>query len=131
MMTTKTYNGGLTINQAIRKLIEDEMPSIVTSTMWNEYCADNCYTDDIIYLLMGETLNTVLHDQTPAQVLLISSNHFCPADNWFVYNETRNQLRSANNAYELIEDMESFIEYLAEHAEMLSRYLEEDETTEE
>lgn len=131
MTTTTTYSGGLTINQAIRNLIKNELPSPTTVTLWNEYCADNCYTDDIIYPLMEDTLNTVFSDKTPAQMLLISAKHFRPSDIWFVYNATREELRSAHVAYELIEDMEAFIEYLAEHDELLDGYLEEDEPTEE
>lgn len=57
-----------------------------TVDMWNQYCSEVNYDDDVIYSLDEWTINDIFYMKKPWDILRCLDGAFNVNDDWFYYN---------------------------------------------
>lgn len=73
------------IREKVMKVLE-ALDDDSTVDMWNQYCSEVNYTDDMIYPLDEWTINDIFYMKKPWDILKCLDGAFNLNDDWFYYN---------------------------------------------
>lgn len=73
-----------------------------TVDMWNQYCSEVNYDDDVIYSLDEWTINDMCYMKKPWDILRCLDGAFNINDDWFYYNGYGN-IVSTDDIFDMVE----------------------------
>lgn len=111
---------------SVRNFIKSKLDEVSESRyaeIWNNYCEQNNYPDQMLYPM--EQFNDMFSDKTPLEIVDIGKN-VNTNDDWFVYNEIYSPVAKSDCNPRFLTEEEELIDWLDLNATSIGLFTEAD-----